>query len=186
MNNQQYFLVDYALAINVQALTEDEDIPDAALFEQLIPAPFKMASELANIDSNTLHSLKLNNERTQALWQYIQAQDKKINALLSYVLSQQDDAQYHYKSSAFSAGHCIFHCAKESFSIGQSVVLKIFIPDESAAIFCYANVTEIEAKSVTLEYLQIREIDRELLIRSTLHIQSKQLKLRATIRDQDH
>lgn len=77
MNNQQYFLVDYALAINVQPLADTESVADAALFEQLIPAPFKMASELASIESSTLHSLKLNNESTQALLHYIQAQDKK-------------------------------------------------------------------------------------------------------------
>lgn len=186
MNKPQYFLVDYALAINVQKLHEGETLPDDILFEQLIPAPFKMASELANIDSSTLHGLKLNNENTQALWHYIQAQDKKINALLSYVLSQQDDPKCHYQSNSFSAGNCLFHCPKKTFELDQKVILKMFIPEESAAVFCYAKVCHIEENITNLEYILIREIDRELLIRATLHVQSKQLKFKATQRDKEN
>lgn len=184
MDNENYFLVNHQLAINVEPLQENENIPDAALFEQLIPAPFRMASDIASLDSKALHSLKLNNESTQALWYYLQIQNQKINTLLSYVLSQQDDKQFHYSCSAFSAGNCFFNALEKQFFIGQIVTLKIFIPDESAAVFCYAEVASIDNHLVELSYQQIREEDRELLIRATLHIQSKQLKLRAAKRNQ--
>lgn len=184
MDNENYFQVNHQLAINVEPLAENENIPDAVLFEQLIPAPFRMASDLASLDSQALHSLKLNNESTQALWHYLQIQNQKINTLLSYVLSQQDEKQFHYSCHAFSAGNCFFYALETPFSLGQIVTLKIFIPDESAAIFCYAEIASIDNQLVELSYLQIREEDRELLIRATLHIQSKQLKLRAAKRNQ--
>lgn len=184
MSNNEYFLVNYPLAINVEELQAEECIPDAIAFEQDIPAPFRMASDLASISSQALQPLKLNNETTQALWGYLQAQNQKINTLLSYVLSQQDDSRYHYQTTSFSAGLCVFNCDKKTFKLHQNVRLKIFIPEESAAIYCYASVTGIDDKIVELTYQQIREEDRELLIRSTLHIQSKQLKLRATERAQ--
>ncbi|MCW8996645.1 MAG: PilZ domain-containing protein [Psychromonas sp.] len=184
MSDNEYFLVNYPLAINVEKLKEGEDIPDQQEFEQQIPAPFRMASDLAAIDSQALQPLKLNNDTTQALWAFLEAQNQKINTLLSYVLSQQDDSRLHYQSTAFSAGRCIFHCADNTFSMQQNVRLKIFIPEESAAVYCYASVTAINENNIELTYRQIREEDRELLIRTTLHIQSKQLKLRAAQRAQ--
>jgi len=180
----EYFLVNHQLAINVELLNNDENIPDTQQFEQEIPAPFRMASDLAKIDSQALHALKLNNETTQALWFYLQAQNQKINTLLTYVLSQQDEQKFHYQTSAFSAGCCFFDCSDNTFSAQQNVRLKIFIPEESAAIYCYAMVSTVNNKRVELTYQRIREEDRELLIRTSLHIQSKQLKFRATQRIQ--
>jgi hypothetical protein len=187
MPNNQYFLVEHQLSLNVEALKQNESIPDANEFEREIPAPFRMASDLANIESHSLQPLKLNNETTQALWGYLQAQNLKINTLLTYVLSQQDDKDFHFKSHAFSAGVCLFKTSEQNFSVDQQVRLKIFIPEESAAVYCYAIVTAIKqdeaSNMVELSYQQIREEDRELLIRATLHIQSKQLKARAEQRN---
>jgi len=150
MTNNEYFLVQHQLSLNVEAL---------------IGQP-----------------LKLNNETTHALWGYLEAQNLKINTLLSYVLSQQDDKRFHFQSTAFSAGVCLFVDQDNTFYLNQNVRLKIFIPEESAAIYCYAQVSNIDGNNVQLNYQQIREEDRELLIRTTLHIQSKQLKARATQR----
>jgi len=188
MTNNQYFLVEHPLNLNVEALHKDQHIPNDIDFEAEIPAPFRMASDLASIESHNLQPLKLNNETTQALWGYLEAQNLKINTLLTYVLSQQDDKKFHFQSHCFSAGMCLFKAPQQQFSLQQSVRLKIFIPEESAAIYCYATVTHIEQDenalaSIELTYQQIREEDRELLIRTTLHIQSKQLKARAQQRN---
>lgn len=179
MANNQYFLVEHKLSLNIEQLAEGETVPDDITFEAEIPAPFRMASDLASIESHNLQPLKLNNDTTQALWGYLQAQNHKINTLLSYVLSQQDDARFHYQGRAFSAGICQLHQQDEPFILQQNVRLKIFLPEESAAVYCYAQVSEIDNNIVALEYVQIREEDRELLIRASLHIQSKQLKARA-------
>lgn len=184
MINNEYFLVSYQLAINVEPLPDDESIPEKALFETQIPAPFRMASDLAALDSKALHSLKLNNETTQALWHFLETQNQKINTLLTYILSQQDESHYHYQTIAFSADCCRFSSPTTSFQLQQNVRLKIFIPEESAAIYCYATVSALDGTNVELTYQQIRDEDRELLIRATLHIQSKQLKLRAEQRAQ--
>ncbi len=182
MTASEYFLVNYQLAINVELLDNDEIIPDCEQFEAEIPAPFRMASDLASIDSHLLHPLKLNNETTQALWGFLQAQNEKINTLLSYVLSQQDQPEFHYQTNSFSAGCCSFDAESGKFSAGRNVRLKIFIPEESAAVYCYATISSNTDNNIELSYQQIREEDRELLIRTTLHIQSKQLKLRAAQR----
>ena len=185
MINNEYFLVSYPLAINVEKLKEQQEIPEYLAFEQEIPAPFRMASEIATLDSQALQPLKLSNDATKALVGFLQLQNQKINTLLTYVLSQQDDPTLRYQTTSFSAGNCVFEQKEaDTFSIGDKVLLKLFIPEESAAVYCYASVTSIEGKYIQLSYQQIRDEDREMLIRTTLHIQSKQLKLRAAQRTQ--
>jgi len=185
MTNNEYFLVHYPLAINVEKLGEGQEIPEHLAFEQEIPAPFRMASEIAALDAQALQPLKLSNDATHALIGFLQQQNQKINTLLTYVLSQQDDPSIRYQTSSFSAGNCVFERNEvDTFSMGDKVLLKIFIPEESAAVYCYASVTGSKGKSVQLSYQQIRDEDREMLIRTTLHIQSKQLKLRAAQRTQ--
>ena len=65
----------------------------------------------------------------------------------------------------------------------QIVRLKIFLREEAAAIYCYGQVKQLDGSEhgthVLLDYVRIREDDRELLVRASLHVQSKQLKLRA-------
>ncbi len=179
MNNNEYFIVNHPLSINVEPLNDQQTIPSPLDFENEIPAPFRMASDLASLDANASHSVKLNKELTPGLWDHLELQNKKINILLTYVLSQQDDKKMHYKTTSFSAAECIFACADvSSFKVNQTVILKLFILEKAAAIYCYATITKIHENKITLFYQQIREEDRELLIRTTLYFQSQQLKVR--------
>jgi hypothetical protein len=178
MNNNEYFLVPHKLSINIEPIDKTKLPVDQLAFEDEIPAPFKMVSDLAQADASILAPLKLNSDTTQALWSYLQIQNQKINTLLSYVLTQQDAPQFHHKTVKFSAG-CIIADTADLFSIGEIVKLKIFLPDESAAIYCYAYVAAKTEEGHKFEYTYIREQDRELLIRASLHIQTQQLKNRA-------
>ena len=182
MNNNEYFLVPHALSINLEPVTPAEMPIDQSTFENEIPGPFKMASDLAQADVNILAPLKLNNENTQALWGYLQAQNQKINTLLSYVLTQQDDPKFHNTTLQFSAGRILTDLSG-NWSIGDNARLKIFLPDEASAIYCYACVSDISKNNLAFDYTLIREQDRELLIRASLHIQTQQLKDRAKQRE---
>ncbi|MDA7746029.1 PilZ domain-containing protein [Psychromonas sp.] len=182
MNNNEYFLVQYALSINLHPIDESELPSDQTSFEIEIPGPFRMASDLAQADASILAPLKLNSESTQALWNYLQAQNQKINTLLSYVLTQQDEVQFRYKTEKFSAGGLLIS-ATNDWKLGNLARVKIFLPEESSAIYCYATVTEVTEAACMFSYTFIREQDRELLIRASLHIQSQQLKDRAKQRE---
>ena len=182
MNNNEYFLVQHALSINLISVDENDLPLNQLAFEEEIPGPFKMASDLAKADASILAPLKLNNDNTQALWNYLQAQNQKINTLLSYVLTQQDDQKSRHQTIQFSAGNLIIK-SDNTLKVNDKVRLKIFLPDESSAIYCYANVSETNGSESTLTYTFIREQDRELLIRASLHVQSQQLKNRAKQRE---
>jgi len=185
MNNNEYFLVEHVLSVNLQSIEESQLPLDQLAFEDEIPGPFRMASDLAEVDASILLPLKLNNDNTQALWNYLQAQNKKINTLLSYVLTQQDDQKTRYKTTHFSAGTFIVNDINTSntWKIGDNVRIKIFLPEESSAIYCYATVSDIDDTKYIFTYTFIREQDRELLIRASLHVQSQQLKNRVKKRE---
>jgi hypothetical protein len=182
MHNNEYFLVQHTLSINLQSVEQTQLPSDQCAFENEIPGPFRMASDLSAADASILVPLKLNSDNTQALWAYLQAQNQKINTLLSYVLSQQDEAHARYQTLKFSAGSLIIK-ADSRWKIDDQAKLKIFLPDESAAIYCYAIVSEANEKECMFNYTFIREQDRELLIRASLHVQSQQLKQRAKQRE---
>lgn len=185
MNNNEYFLVEHVLSINLQSIGEDQLPIDQLSFEDEIPGPFRMASDLAKADASILTPLKLNSDNTQALWSYLQAQNQKINTLLSYVLTQQDDPKARHQTTKFSAGSLIIDNLNKTntWKINDNVRLKIFLPEESSAIYCYAIVSGIEDTKCIFTYTFIREQDRELLIRASLHVQSQQLKNRAKQRE---
>jgi hypothetical protein len=183
MSQNEYFRIQCDLLINVEALAENENVPDEKDFADEIPAPFKMASEIAHLDSQALSGLNFNNEGALLLKHYLEAQNQKINILLTYVLSQQNEAKLQYHTSSLSAGECQFSAKQDdNFQLNQRVRLKIFIPEESAAIYCYARISNVEGENITLTYQRIRDEDRELLIRTTLHLQSHQLKKRSAER----
>jgi hypothetical protein len=182
MNNNEYFLVQHTLSINLQSVDQQTLPHDQLAFENEIPGPFRMASDLSAADASILAPLKLNSDNTQALWAYLQAQNQKINTLLSYVLTQQDEAMDRYQTLKFSAGSLIIK-SDPRWKISDIARLKIFLPDESAAIYCYATVSAVNTTECTFTYTLIREQDRELLIRASLHVQSHQLKQRAKQRE---
>lgn len=185
MNDTEYFLVEHALSVNLEKVSEQQLPLDESMFEAEIPGPFKMASDLSAADISILAPLKLQNDTSQALWSFLQAQNQKINTLLSYVLSQQDDEKIRYTSTHFSAGSLIISQTDE-WVINDNAIVKIFLPEESAAIYCYGQVCDVTEQQTRFNYTFIREQDRELLIRASLHIQSQQLKARVKQRENNN
>lgn len=182
MNNNEYFLVQHTLSINLQPIDKAALPQDQLAFEAEIPGPFRMASDLTQADASILAPLKLSGDNSQALWGYLQAQNQKINTLLSYVLSQQDEPQFRNQTYQFSAGSVVIKTSS-TWVLGDHARLKIFLPEESSAIYCYASVTDIDESGCVFTYTLIREQDRELLIRASLHIQSQQLQAKARKRE---
>ncbi|HBY86054.1 MAG TPA: PilZ domain-containing protein, partial [Colwellia sp.] len=108
--------------------------------------------------------------------------------LIGYILSQQDEVQHRYQGIKFGGGGIKFMTPK-AFTIGQLLELKIFLLESHCAIYCYGEVIEVESESEQFTHKVIfhfiREEDRETLVRSSLHEQSKQLQKLAKLRNQE-
>ena len=183
MSQTEYFSVRSHIKINVEALNENETVPSLAELDQNIPLSFKIASQCASVDASIERDIQfLHHEDGDALLNYLRAQNEKINLLLSFMLSQQDDPNLRYQTETFGASGLTF-ISKVAFIKDTAVRLKLFIESPPTAIFCYGLVYGCKEKNgkfaVGIKYIRLKEEDKDVLIRAALHQQQKLLRQRA-------
>lgn len=182
----EFFVVDSQFNINVLPLPSDFELPEMETFEQNMPHAFRVASEVNVVDASALRHIRAIGQSAEALINFLNAQSKKMDILMSYVLSQQDDKQYRFVAKQFGGGGLIFEADKE-FPIGQAVELKIFLTEEATAVYCLAEVVKVDESEngnlISLIFTRIREDDREVLVRASLHQQTKALRKMAADRE---
>lgn len=184
---EQFFSVTHATPVNVIPMPGDFHLPSLEALEAELPEPFRIASSITSIDMVTSRLLRNQSESMHDLVEIINQQSRKIDMIMGYVLSVQDHPEHRFHTLRFGAGQLTYlHLRQghgEAPHLHQIVRLKIFLREEASAIYCYGQVKQLEPSEhgtqVVLDYVRIREDDRELLVRASLHIQSKQLKLRA-------
>ncbi|KJF88725.1 PilZ domain-containing protein [Photobacterium phosphoreum] len=190
MRQEEYFSVHLGLTINVEPLPNGKSLPNFETFSTEIPPLFRIASECNTLEENAERLLAgFGKEDSKALVTYLSAQNSKINLLLSYVLSQQDNANYRYITETFGASKLSFY-SPHDFTVRQNVIVKLFLDHPAAAIYCYAEVVNCSALDdrflIELHYTRLLEDDRDLLIRAALHCQQKLLRQRAQQRNMNN
>ncbi|UXB12152.1 PilZ domain-containing protein [Aeromonas dhakensis] len=184
---EQFFSVTHATPVNVIPMPGDFHLPSLEALEAELPEPFRIASSITSIDRVTSRLLRNQSESMHDLVEIINQQSRKIDMIMGYVLSVQDHPEHRFHTLRFGAGQLTYLHPRQGHGeaphLHQIVRLKIFLREEASAIYCYGQVKQLEPSEhgtqVVLDYVRIREDDRELLVRASLHIQSKQLKLRA-------
>ncbi|MCP3322889.1 PilZ domain-containing protein [Aeromonas hydrophila] len=184
---EQFFSVTHATPVNVIPMPGDFHLPSLEALEAELPEPFRIASAITSIDMVTSRLIRNQNDSMHDLVEIINQQSRKIDMIMGYVLSVQDHPEHRFHTLHFGAGQLTYLHPRQGHGevphLHQIVRLKIFLREEASAIYCYGQVKQLEPSEhgthVMLDYVRIREDDRELLVRASLHIQSKQLKLRA-------
>ncbi|HDX8596905.1 TPA: PilZ domain-containing protein [Aeromonas dhakensis] len=184
---EQFFSVTHTTPVNVIPMPGDFHLPSLEALEAELPEPFRIASSITSIDMVTSRLLRNQSESMHDLVEIINQQSRKIDMIMGYVLSVQDHPEHRFHTLRFGAGQLTYLHPRQGHGeaphLHQIVRLKIFLREEASAIYCYGQVKQLEPSEhgtqVVLDYVRIREDDRELLVRASLHIQSKQLKLRA-------
>jgi len=178
-----FFLINHPTKVNLIPATDQQSQQDMHTFEQNMPYAFKIASQLSEIESQSLKPLRSMGDKLSELVTYLQLQAQKIDLMMSYILLNEDQPEYQTQATKFGGGGIIVPQQKDS-PIGTSVILKIFLEQEAAAIYCQAIVVNSVSKDdlfdVSYVYTHIREQDQELLIRASLHLQTNQLRKNKT------
>ncbi|RUO44397.1 hypothetical protein CWE15_04275 [Aliidiomarina taiwanensis] len=188
----EYYSIQDSLPMTVCALPDSQTTPTWEAFEQEVPDVFKLASELHSFDTETHNALRRLGELGELIHTILHQQNTKLNALLGYVLRNEDHPEQRQSTLAFGAGGVQYMDNQATFELGQPLLLKLFIPASTqhsmAAIYSYAEVAAIEesdqGRIITLAFTRIREDDRELLVRASLHAQTRLLKKRAENREE--
>lgn len=177
----EFFSISIDFNINVRTIEADK-VPSFQQFEAQIPAPFKIASDIVTIDQAALRPLQSISGVAGQLVEFLNHQTQKIDLLLGYMLSQQDEEQYRFCATSFGGGGIMFD-AQDCFALNQIIELKLFLIDDNCAIFCFGEIVAIEQADQLFQHKvifhHIRDEDREMLVRTSLHEQSKQLQLLA-------
>ena len=187
MTEQEFFTVHATLTINVERLPEGYLLPSQDAFEAEIPAPFIVASEFSQLDQLAESArIELKNSDLKNVINLLDAQNSKLNLLLSFMLSQQDEAHSRFKTTRFGASQVAFTSAN-AIAVGEKARVKLFLESPAAAIYCYAQVSDCQASAsqfeVTMKYILLRDSDQDLLIKAALHQQQRLLRQRSLERE---
>lgn len=177
---EAFFMIAHPLRVNV--IPQDSNVvPDETAFKAIMPQAFRLAGQFSESDTTLLRSLDKLGDKADVLVAYLQAQAQKLDWMLSYILEQQDNPAYRHVTHKFGGGGMIVK-RDTPMQEGDIAQLKLFVPTEQSAIFCYGEVIACEAVEdeyhIAFLFAQIRESDQELLVRASLHLQTKQLRAR--------
>lgn len=175
---EEYFQLAHSVPINVKVGGGIAEMPNQEEFEDSIPMAYKVASEMQGLEQNMLRPLRQLGDVIEPLADYLRAQSRKIDLMMSYVLQSQDESDLKFHTQTFGGGGFTFE-TEQSFDLNSYLICKLFFNEDAAAIYCYAKVAQIDvregSKKYTMVFSRIRDDDREIVVRASLHLQSKQL-----------
>lgn len=183
-----YFQIEDQIRINAEPCNHDNKDVLKEDFLAMIPEPFLMAGEMMHLNASSLRSLSRLGNVADELCRYLQHMAKKMDLMMHYVLQQQDQIECRYFTHSYGgSGLCLQ--SEQPMQVGDWLQLKIFLAQGEGAVFCLGQVIECRAVHeqwlVDVVYRHCRDEDQELIVRASLHEQTRQLKLKKARRHAD-
>ncbi|KKL02841.1 PilZ domain-containing protein [Rheinheimera mesophila] len=187
-----YFQIEHQTTVNLVPCSGP--LPDQEGFLRLIPDAFKMTSELSQLNNSSIRTLNAVKELSADLAHYLQQQARKLDALTHYVLRSQDDPKQRFHTFSYG-GSGVQVWMNEAVALGQIYEVKLFLDNNDGALYCLGQVIDVIHRQgaqpeqpaqylVKILFRRIRDEDRDMVVRASLHEQSKQLKRKAEQRQQ--
>ena len=179
---EQYFQIDESIRVNLFTV-DNKQVPKSQLeLEEDIPPLFKLANEVSELEQSSLRPLRNLGDMAQELAAFLQAQSRKIDLIMSHILASEQAQDNHIQCDSYGGGGIRF-TSPDVHSIGQAFRTKLFLHNEASAVYCYTEVVAVEKidnehYQYTLLFVAIRDSDQELIVRASLHAQTRQLKKR--------
>ena len=178
----QYFQIDEQVQINLYPVDDNMVPQNENQLEAAIPPLFKLANEINELDLKALRPLRNLGDVASELASYLEAQSRKVDLIISHILATEEPEDDSLSCDSYGGGG-LTATLDEEFAIGQSFRTKIFLRNEASAIYCYSQVIDKQDSLYTLAFTAIRASDQELLVRASLHAQTRQLKLKKKSQD---
>ncbi|MFT2090975.1 PilZ domain-containing protein [Paraglaciecola sp. 2405UD69-4] len=180
---EEFFMIKHVVPVNMRLLEPSFTLPNAEELGEHMPFEFQIANELSEIDSKALRPLLSLGEHASQLAEYLNHQSKKIDLMMSLILQQHADQANSHQSIQFGGGGLVVESTKP-WDLGANVEVKLFLREEAAAIFCFAEVIACkqveDTYHISLIFSRIRDKDQDLLVRASLHLQAANLRKRKT------
>lgn len=156
----------------------------------------QLLSEVKELEANCLLQLRHIDNEAKAVVDFLKLQSRKVDLVLQHVLEKETQEGDKFQGCQFG-GSSIRLISASPLPLGAQYKTTLFIHDELVAILCFAKVVAsnpdtrvqndgaptAEQYFIDLEFSQILESDIEQLVKASLNVQQKQLKLRKLARD---
>jgi hypothetical protein len=179
---EQYFQINESIRVNLFPVSNGQ-VPKSQLeLEDDIPPLFRLANEVSELEQSSLRPLRNLGDIAQELATFLQAQSRKIDLIMSHILASEQAQDNAIQCDSYGGGGIRF-TSPEVHSIGQAFRTKLFLHHEASAVYCYTEVVAVEKQDsehyqYTMLFTAIRTTDQELIVRASLHAQTRQLKKR--------
>lgn len=186
---EEYFQINESIRVNLFAV-ENQAVPQSQLaLEDDIPPLFKLANEVSELEQASLRPLRNLGDLAQDLASFLQAQSRKIDLIMSHILASEQAQDNAIQCDSYGGGGIRF-TSTDVHAIGQAFRTKLFLHHEASAVYCYTEVVAVEKQDskhyqYTLLFTAIRTTDQELVVRASLHAQTRQLKKRQELEQID-
>jgi len=184
-NQQQFFSITHPFEVSVEALPKHSEIPTDQAFQLGMPPSFKLASQISHLDASALRPLRNLGEQATELSDFLNLQSKKIDLMMSYILTLDEGTKTRNNGLSFGGSHITYQ-SNQSIDVDTLIELKIFIEEGNCAIYAIGQVVDCQPSDhnyiVNVQYVKISEDDQEQLVRTSLHVQTMQLKQRSDAR----
>ncbi|KEY91043.1 hypothetical protein CF67_04019 [Candidatus Photodesmus blepharus] len=188
MLEQEFFTVYHKLIANIELMSCKFLLPSITQFESEIPTPFSVINQFSQLDKfNHQARLELQNKNLNHTLELLENQNSKLNLLLTFILSQQDQEQYRHSTLSFGASQ-FSYVSEDKLKVNTIVRVKLFLEHPPSAIYSYGEIINCKKMEqnwiVTVKYRLLQDCDQDLLIKAALYQQKKLLRQRSSNQEQ--
>ncbi|MCJ8304537.1 hypothetical protein [Shewanella sp.] len=183
-----YFSVKHDFSAYLSPWPKEQALPTEHELRAMLPTGLLLINEVKSLESDCLLQLRHLDDEAKTVVDYLKLQSRKIDLVLQYVLEREQHEGEQYRGAYFG-GSGIRIISDTQLIENAQFKITLHIRDELVALLCFVKVTVSEPLDTddnqascqyisNLEFTQILETDVEQLVKASLSVQQKQLKLR--------
>jgi len=179
---RRYFRIDDDIVLSYQRVAADQ-VPSHHAFGDAEPDVFSLASHLELLSAESATLLRRIERDDPTLGDYLRFLEQKIDLIAHALLANEEEFRLQPAQRVnLSAAGLSFWCG-DNLATGTVLELKLILPPTLIGIRAYGRVvycryrgSEAPAYQVGVDFIELRDQDRDLLIRHIIKKQSQQLR----------
>ncbi len=191
-----YFSIIHPFDAYLSPWDSAKPLPTAEQLSMLLPTSLQLISDVKALESDCLLQLRHLDDDAKTVVEFLKLQSRKIDMVLQHIMAKEQYEGTRYQGSHFGgSGFAI--ASPIALEVGQIFQVTLHIKEELIAILCIATVQSCKQKALEssttqlveaapyvceLSFSVIQENDVEQLVKASLSLQQKQLKLRQQTR----
>jgi hypothetical protein len=179
---RRYFRIDDEIVLSYQPVPAGQ-VPEQHAFREQEPDVFSLASHLELLSAESASLLRRIERDDPALGDYLRFLEQKIDLIARALLTNEEEFRLSPAQRVnLSAAGLSFLCADE-FGAGAVLELKLILPPALIGIRAFGRVVycryrggDAPSYQIGVDFIGLRDQDRDLLIRHITKKQSQQLR----------